>query len=74
MKIIKLEVELSQNEINSIKDVIEDALEKEASDEDAIMLWDRLPVGIKLEAAKWGVSDTVVLDRIHDFITTYQDK
>lgn len=65
---MKVEITLDNNDINTLRDVIFSALNIEANPSDALSYWIRLPNEIKLDAAKWGVSDTEVRDKIYEWL------
>lgn len=61
----ELKVEFTKDEINSLAEHINNALEKEITDEQALEYWEKLPDEIKLDAMKWGITDTEVGDDIY---------
>tara|TARA_R110000744_G_scaffold357213_1_gene464046 strand:+ start:48 stop:272 length:225 start_codon:yes stop_codon:yes gene_type:complete len=59
MKLDLNKIEFDQSDINTIHDVVFNALGKQdLTNEQIIEYWDKLPKEIKLEALKWGVGDT----------------
>lgn len=61
-------ITLDLNDVDALRDVLYNAKDIEATTEDALLLWEELPEDIKLEAVRWGVSDTVVRDNIYEWI------
>lgn len=69
MKFDLTTIELERDDLNTLHDVIIEALDllwdKGISDEEIIQYWNKLPNDIKLDALKWGVSDTPTKDAIY---------
>lgn len=65
-KIDLTKVELSQDDLNTLHDVFCEALDKESlTNSEIIEYWNKLPDDIKLDALKWGVSDTPTRDNMY---------
>lgn len=59
-------VVLDQDDLNTIHDVIFNALDVEdLTSEQIIEYWNKFPDDIKLDAMKWGVSDTPTRDNMY---------
>lgn len=62
----KIEVEFTQSDFDSLHDVIFNALDIEGLTNEQIMnYWEMFPKNIKLDAIKWGVSDTPTRDNMY---------
>lgn len=58
--------ELSREDLDVIRTVLYESLGIEnISNEDARSYWEEVPMLIKMEAVKWGTSDTVVRDELY---------
>ncbi len=59
-------VEFDQGDFNTLRDVIFDALgRKDLTNEELFKYWKKLPEDIKLDALKWGVSDTPTWENMY---------
>lgn len=60
-------VKLDRSDLNSLHDVIFEALDyiDELSDEIIMEYWKEIPRDIKMDAIKWGLSDTPTRDNIY---------
>ena len=68
MKIDLTKVEFDQSDLDTLHDVIFNALGKEdLTNEQIIEYWNKLPEDIKLEAIEWGVSDTPTRDNMYEW-------
>jgi hypothetical protein len=66
MKLDMTKVELDQDDLNSIHDVVFNALDKEdLTNEQIVEYWNKLPEDIKLDALKWGCSDTPTRENMY---------
>tara|TARA_R110000851_G_scaffold190156_1_gene340518 strand:- start:396 stop:620 length:225 start_codon:yes stop_codon:yes gene_type:complete len=66
MKLDLTKIEFDQSDLNTIHDVIFNALgEEDLTNEQIIEYWNKLPEEIKLEALKWGVGDTPTRDDMY---------
>lgn len=66
MKIDLSKVKLEQDDLDTLHDVIFNALGLENLSNDKIMeFWIKFPEDIKLDAIKWGVSDTPTRDKMY---------
>jgi hypothetical protein len=64
-----IQVELDVDDINTLHDVIYNALgEKPKDDNEIFKIWGMLPDDMKLDAAKWGVNDTGFRDDMHEWL------
>jgi hypothetical protein len=69
MKFDLTKVEFDQDDLNTLHDVIFNALDKEGLTNEQIMeYWNMFPEDIKLDALKWGVSDTPTRDNMYVWI------
>lgn len=67
----EIKYELEENDINHLKDVYFNLHGVNEITKDQICdLFSQLPYDIKLEALKWGLSDTVVRDAIYVYWKT----
>lgn len=61
-------VKLDRDDLNTIHDVILNALDINVDDETIIKYWNAFPEDIKLDAMKWGVSDTPTRDEMYEWL------
>jgi hypothetical protein len=65
MKIDLTQVEFDQSELNTLREILFYAIDKEdLTDEQVLGYWDKLPIDIKLEALNYGVSDTPTREKM----------
>ena len=66
MKFNLSKVELDRNDLNTLHDVIFNALGKnDLTDKQIREHWSKLPEDIKLDALKWGIDDTPTKDNMY---------
>jgi hypothetical protein len=66
MRLDLTKIEFDQEDLNNLHDVIFNALGKEdLTNEEIIGYWNLFPEDIKLDALKWGVSDTPTRDNMY---------
>lgn len=66
MTIDLTKVEFDQNDLDTLHDVIFNALNKEdLTNEQIIEYWNKFPDDIKFDALKWGVDDTPTNDNMY---------
>ncbi|WP_158728309.1 MULTISPECIES: hypothetical protein [unclassified Flavobacterium] len=66
MNIDLTKVEFDQSDLDTLHDVIFNALRKEdLTNEQILEYWNKLPDDIKMEAIKWGVGDTPTRDNMY---------
>lgn len=66
MKIDLSNIEFDQDDLNSLHDTIFNALDLDIlSNEQIIQYWNKIPDDIKLDAIKYGVSDTPTRDKMY---------
>ena len=58
-------VKFDQQDLYALHDVILEALDKDVNDEQLVEYWNILPKHIKLDAVRWGASDTPTQDEMH---------
>lgn len=69
--IYTIKIELEVSDLRTLHDVFLSAIGK-SFDEDAIVkIFNNLPEDIKLDAIKWGISDTVVRDSIFEWFVDW---
>ena len=70
MKIDLNSIEFSNDDIDSIHDVIINALDdKDDLNRDEILeYWKKFPEDIKLDALKWGINDTPTRDNMYEWL------
>ena len=70
MKIDLSSIEFSEDDIDSLHDVIINSLDDkdDITREEILEYWKKLPDDIKLDALKWGISDSVVGDTIYEWL------
>lgn len=69
MNLKQTKLELNQDDLNTLKDIVFNALGKEnLSNKQIYRYWDSIPLDIKLDALKWGVSDTPTRESIYTWI------
>ena len=69
MKFDLTKVEFDQNDLNTLHDVIFNALnEWDLTNEQIMEYWNMFPEDIKLDALKWGVGDTPTRDKMHEWL------
>lgn len=62
-------VVLDQDDLNTIHDVIFNALDiEDLTNEQIIEYWNKFPDSIKLDVLKWGVRDTPTSDDMYDWL------
>lgn len=61
-------VEFDQSELASLHDIILDALDMSLSVDEVRTYWFKLPDEIKLDSIKYGISDTVIRENIHEWL------
>ena len=62
-------LELEDEDYPSLREVVWNATDYEYTDDELLRIWDNLPEDIQLDAAKWGMSDTEVREKIYEHIT-----
>ena len=62
---MKVTLELEEDDYPSLHDTVLDVTDYSYSNNELLMIWSRLPEDIRLDAAKWGMSDTEVREKIH---------
>jgi hypothetical protein len=69
MKLKTKNIKLDQDDLNTLHDVIFEALDKEEqlSNDEIMNYWNMLPKHIKLDALKWGMSDTPTRDNMYEW-------
>lgn len=66
MKFDLSKINWDQEDLDTIHDVIFNALGKEdLTNEEIIEYWNRFPEDIKLDALKWGIGDTPTNDKMY---------
>ena len=66
MNIDLTKVEFDQSDLDTLHDVIFNALGKEdLTNEQILEYWNKLPDDIKMDAIKWGVGDTPTRDNMY---------
>lgn len=69
MKLDLTKVEFEQEDLDSLHDVILEALNIEDLDNEKIIeYWNMFPENIKLDAIKWGMRDTPTRDNMYDWL------
>jgi hypothetical protein len=58
-------MELNRDDLDAIHDVIFNALDKDVTDSEVVGYWNKFPEEIKLDAKRWGASDTPTRDAIY---------
>jgi hypothetical protein len=66
--LVEKTITLEQSDLDYLHDVTLEVFDKSLSDEEVIEIWKSLPDDIKLDAEKFGISDTVVRDNIYEFL------
>lgn len=62
-------IKLSESDRLSFRDVLFHAFNLwDVTDDVVDSYWNKIPMHLKLDAAKWGVSDTVVRENIYVFL------
>ena len=56
---------LDRDDLDTLHDVIYNALDKDVTDSEAIEYFDKFPESIKLDAQRWGVQDTPTRDTMY---------
>lgn len=60
------EIELDQSDLNTLHDVIFNALEiEDLTNEQLLEYWKLIPEHIKMDALKWGIDDTPTRNAIY---------
>ena len=65
---MKYKVEFDKNDFNVLHDIILNALNKNLNNEKIIEYWDNIPEDIKLDVLRWGLNDTLIKDKIYDWL------
>jgi hypothetical protein len=66
---IDLNIEFNQDDLNTLHDVIFNALDKEnLTNEEILGYWNKFPEHIKLDALKWGINDTPTKDNMYKWL------
>ena len=69
MKLDISKVELDQDDLDTLHDVIFNALGLDDLSNDKILeYWNKFPDDIKLDAIKWGISDTPTRDNMYGWL------
>lgn len=75
MKIDLTKIEFTQDDLNSLHDVIFNALDKDIlTNEQIIEYWEMFPEHIKMDALKWGMSDSPTRDNMYVWLQKNCDK
>ena len=62
---MKITIELEEDDLRSVNEALFNAVDLfDLPNEEIIKYWDMLPEDIKLDAAKWGVSDTEAMEKM----------
>lgn len=60
---------LDRSDFNSLSDIIGNVFDKwDSSDDELTTYWCQLPEEIKLDAIKWGITDTPTRENIYTFL------
>jgi hypothetical protein len=65
---MKVTIELEDEDLPYLKDVVFNATGYSYNKQEILHIWDSLPEDLQLEAAHWGLSDTVVRDNIYEHL------
>jgi len=62
---LTIEADFTSHDFACLHDAIIDASEKHLNQDELIEVWNLLPIGIKVTAIEWGMSDTVFGDAVY---------
>ncbi len=73
-KKITIDVNFNEDDFATMHDAIIDATQKHLNQDELIEVWNLLPIGIKIPAIEFGVSDSTFRDDLYEWAENNIDK